>query len=434
MQYSRLISKRLVLFLCVGAAAWSLAATLSCGQKETPYEVNLLKNSSLEDVKNGMPKHWNLVNFSGIEGQQEVEFGIDGETAAEGNNSWFFRGDPGTRRWYLLTQEVEVRDITHVRLQGWMKINQVQRTPDQLPYCNFLLTFFDEQHNRFQELRIADKRSLLKHGTLPWFEENLVFRVPRGTRYVAVSCILGCDGTAWFDEVRLSVPEPLDWQTRQTKNFAFHWLPERPFPSGSVENQQRIYDHFAGRLGIGDSDVVIGYYLYPDTATIRKILSLKGYEYFSWDDRELHTINPNENHEIIHFMTDVYGVPPRAIAEGTVYWLHGAWQDQPYNELAARALAAGALPSVADLIDYNRFASIRSHLSIPAAASFVDYIVSRWGTEKLIELYTAIAGFNSYDPFSTAFKKVYGQPCEDVEQQWHLVLSRVELEEPAQEE
>jgi len=422
--------------LVVAGTAGSLAVIPSCGEKETPYDVNLLRNSSFEEVKDGMPKHWNLSGFRGLEDQQEIEYGFDDKTVAKGSNSWYFRADPGTRRFYALTQEVEVRDITHVRLEAWMQTEQVERRVEQYAQCNYLLTFFDENHNRFQELRFADKRTRLKQGTIPWFEENLVFRVPKGTRYVMVSCILGSDGTAWFDDVRLSVPQPVDWQTQGTKNFVFHWLSERPYPPGAIENQQRMFDYFAGRLGI-ESNAIVNYYLYPDTATIRKILSLKGFQYVSWDDLEFHTINPNDNHEVIHFITDVYGVPPKAIAEGTVFWLHGTWGGSPVNEYAARLLELEALPSIESLIDYNRLAAMDANQSMPAAASFVSYIIERWGTEKFIELHRAIAGVNSYSLFETAFEKVYGVPCGDVEQQWRGVLSRMDLdkpETPAQEE
>jgi hypothetical protein len=401
----------------------------SCGEKEMQYDTNLLKNGSFESIKGGLPKHWTLANFRGLEGQQEAEYGVDNSTSADGDNSWFFRGDPGTRRWYVLNQEVEVRDITHVRVSGWMQIDQVERKVDQYAQCNFLLTFYDEDHNRFQELRFADKRSRLKVGTIPWFQEDLVFRVPKGTRYVVVSCILGCDGTAWFDNVELSVPRPLDWQTQRTKNFVFYSLPERPFPTGAVESQQRLFDYFAGRLGI-ESNAEIGYYLYPDTATIRDVLSLKGHIYISYDDLEIHTINPNDNHEVIHFITDAYGVPPKAIAEGTVFWLHGVWFDKPVNELAAYYLAHNALPPVSDLIDYNKFAMLDPTISWPVAASFVTFIVDRWGTERLIELYKEVAGYNSYELFARAFEKVYGIPCQDVEEQWQLVLSNVKITDP----
>ncbi len=398
--------------------------TVSCGKKETPHDVNLLKNPSFEEVEDDLPKHWELVNFHGLAGEQEIEYGIDKSTAVEGRNSWRFRADPGTRRFYVLSQEVEVDNPSHIRLKGWIKLEDVQRRRDQYAQCNFLLTFFDQNHARFQVMRFADKRTRLRFGTELWREEDSVFRVPDGTRYVAVSCVLGMDGRAWFDDVSLSIPKPLDWQTESTKNYVFHWLRERPFPPGAIQNQQRMFDQFAARLGV-ESDVVVKYYLYPDTATIRDLLSLKGYQYISWDDQEYHTINPNDNHELIHFITDPYGTPTRAISEGTVFWLYDNWQGTPVHEVAADLLSRGQLPRIADLTTYSDFALMDYNQSVPAAASFIKFIVDGWGVERLMELYRTASGANSYAAFAAAFNKVYETPCEDVEEQWRLSLNKI---------
>lgn len=415
-------------FFVLIVAVCFIAVFSSCGKKEMQYETNLLENPSFEKVKDGIPEHWELALFRGLEGQQEVQYGIDNETAADRQNSWFFRGDPGTRLWYVLTQEVEVVDVSHVRLRGWMKLDQVERRKDQYSQCNFLLTFFDKDHNRFQVMRFADKRTRLKVGTTLWFEEDNVFRVPKGTRYIAVSCILGMDGTAWFDNVSLTVPQPSDWQAQETKNYVFHWLRERPFPPGAMQNQQKMFDQFSSRLGV-ESDVVVQYYLYPDTASIRKILSIKGHQYISWDDQEYHSIDPNDNHEVVHFITDPYGTPPRSIAEGTVFWLQGAWQGQPIQRLAAVHLANMKLPSVMDLTNYNSFAMIDPNYSIPAAASFVGFIVEKWGVDRFMALHRAVNGADNYSAFSRGFEIVYGVPCSDAENQWRSALRKVKIDE-----
>ena len=372
-----------------------------------------------------MPKHWTLDNFRGLEGQPEVQYGIDSETTSDGQNAWKFAGDPATRRWFALKQEVEVKDISHVRLEGWRQTDQVVRGREQHSHCNFALTFYDENHNRFQELRLIDKRTQFTVGTNPWFEESYIFKVPEGTRYRAVLCILACQGTAWFDDVRLFATTTMNWQTRQARNFVFHWVPERPFPEGSIENQQQLFDYYASRLKI-ESDVVVGYYLYPDTATIRKVMDISEYQYVSYTDREIHTINPNENHEIIHLMTDEYGVPSRAILEGTVFWLHGAWDGELVHAVAARHLAAGNLPSLEEMIDQTKRIELDYNVWMPAVASFIGFIVDVWGTERLLQLYGAPTGQTSYAPFARAFEMVYGKPCEEVEKEWRSVLMEFE--------
>lgn len=424
-----------------GFAALALAGVVllagGCGEteKKDRYDTNLLTNGSFEKVgKDGIPEGWTLTAFRGLPDQQEVQFKVDDSDAIEGEKSWNFKADLLTRRFYALTQEVEVEDITHVRLRGWMRIFDVARKPEQFSQCNFVLTFYDADHRRFQELRFADKRTRLAFGSRNWWEEDHVFRVPQGTRYVMFSCLLGMNGTAWYDDVSLEIPQPMDWVESRTANYVFHHLPGNPFPEGAQEQQQALFNHFCERLNL-KSDVVLKFYLYPDTASIRDALSLKGHQYVSWDDFEIHTISPIDNHELIHFITGEYGVPPRAFAEGTVFWLHDDWLGDPVDKVAAFHRAAKQLPNMADLTDYNRFSMLDVGISFPTAASFIGFIVDRWGVDKLIELYGQANGLNNFTGFSQAFEIVYGAPLADVENAWYIYLGGVDISDmpdPAQ--
>lgn len=406
-------------------------AMQSCGEDVKPLDENLLENPSFEKVDDGIPKHWTLTNFVGTKGQQEAWYGIDNTIAHDGQNSWHFRGDPGTRKWFALTQEVEIPDTRYIRIRGWMQTANIRRAGEQRLQCNFLVTFLDENRNRFEAYRFYDRRTEFVRGTNPWLEVEDIFRVPKRTRYVGVSCVLGCDGKVWFDDVELTATQPLDWESRRTKNFVFYWLPQRPFPTGSIENEQRMFDDFAAQLGL-ESEVVVDYYLYPDTATFQDIMRSKGHQRVDYNDKEIHTINPNDNHEIIHMMTDEYGKAPRMIAEGTVFWLHGEWRGRPVDELAAGLLSAGNLPTLIELTHFDHFDVVGAGLGIPAAASFVGFIVDRWGTERLLELYKTASATDSHKAFSSAFEKVYGIPSSEVEKQWHRALSQRKVEEPSE--
>jgi hypothetical protein len=397
-----------------------LAATVAgCGKGEFQYDTNLLVNGSFEEAgSDGLPKGWQLLPFRGGEGQSEVQYRIDDTVAQDGTRSWSFRADPGTQRFHLLAQEVSIPlEATHVKLTGWMQLEDVDLAKGQYSQCNFLLVFFDENHNRFQEMRVADKRTRLRTGSQLWSLEDQTFRLPKGTRFVQASCVLGMNGRAWFDNMTLSVPKPVPWEEGATKNFVFHWLPGHPMPEGSQQSQQAIFDAVAARLGV-TSDVVVQYYFYPDTTTIRSMLSLKGYQYVSWDDYEFHSINPNENHEVVHFITDPVGRPPRAIAEGTVFWLNNEYDGRPLDEAVGEVVRARRLLDVRHLIDYNLLAMEDPNVSMPSAASFVGFIVDRWGTPKLIELYAAVNGVNSYDVFAVAFENIYKVPLAEVETAW----------------
>ena len=408
---------------CVSARLTTLALVLvaaaGCGKGEFKFDTNLVANGSFEEVGGGgIPKGWQLLPFRGGEGESEVAYRIDDAVAQDGSRSWSFRADPGTRRFYMLAQEVALPDeATHIKLTGWMQVDGVDLLKDQYAQCNFLVTFFDKNHHRFQELRIADKRTRLRTGVQLWSQEDQTFRLPQGTRYVQVACVLGMNGQVWFDDVTLSVPMPVVWEEKATKNFVFHWLPGHPMPVGSPESQQAIFDAAAGRLGV-TSDAVIHYYFYPDTTTIRSMLSLKGHQYVSWDDYEFHSINPNDDHEVVHFITDPVGRPPRAIAEGTVFWLNDDWNGRPLGDVMGEIVRARAVPRLRELVDYNLLTMGDPNVTMPAAASFIGFIVDRWGTGKLIDLYAATNGVNSYDVFALAFEKVYKVKLAEVETAW----------------
>lgn len=404
---------------CAGVLIAVATLLASCGDKKMAYNTNLLVNNSFEDAgRDGIPSGWSINTFRGPEDAFASRYGMDEQVAQDGKRSFFFAADPNTKRFYRLSQEVEVRDATHVRLRGWIQADGVDVTSaDQTAQCNFLLTFYDENHHRFQEMRISDKRTRPVRGAQLWTEEDVSFRLPDGTRYVLVSCVLGMTGQAWFDNISLEVPTPVEWESSTTENFVFNWLPGSPMPAGSREAQQAIFDSIEKRLGL-QSNVVINYYFYPDTTTIRSMLSLKGYQYVSWDDVEFHSVNANDNHEVVHFMTDPVGRPPRAIAEGLVFWLHDDVDGVPVAEAMKTLVNADLMPPLKTLFDYNVFATVDPRISMPCAASFVGFLVDRFGMEQLMALFAAANGMNSYDAVAMAVNKTYGIPLAELETAW----------------
>jgi hypothetical protein len=84
------------------------------------------------------------------------------------------------------------------------------------------------------------------------------------------------------------------------------------------------------------------------------------------------------------------------------------------------------LASFNDLTSYNNFAILDGTISIPSSAAIVDYLVSRYGPQQLLELYKAANGINSYEGFAVAFEKVYGIPATQGEKEFREALSRVD--------
>ena len=401
------------------AVALTAAAVYSGCGNQPKYDTNLLKNGSFESVgSDGIPKDWKLVLFRGGPDDPEVHYGAD-TLAQDGKKPFYFQADPGTRRFYFLQQELKLVGAEHVRVRGFIQGDDVRMRPGQFAMCNLLLTFYDKDHHRFQVERQADRRTPLRPGTYPWEEQSYTFPLPEGTHYVAVSCLLGCNGQAWFDNISLEVPKPTPWETATTKNYVFHWLPGHPLPQGAVEQQQQRFDAAANILGV-HSDAVIKYYFYPDTLTIQKMNGIKSDMYISWDDYEFHTVRPADDHELIHFITDSIGRPPRSIAEGTVVWVQGHWNEYSLDQIFTMLVEQQKVANFQDLFEYNTFQRMDSNISIVTSAAFVKWFVETWGKDNLMELYRAINGMNSYLTVAKGFESVTKVPMAKAEQDFRL--------------
>lgn len=413
---------RMKTWACVAATMVLTMLGVYSGCSNTPkYDTNLLKNPSFEQIgRDGIPKDWKLVLFRGGPDDPVVRYGVD-TLAQDGKRSFYFQGDPGTRRWYFLQQELKLVGAEHVRVRGWIQGDDVRMRPEQFAMCNFLLTFYDKDHHRFQVERQADRRTPLQAGTYPWEEQSYTFPVPEGTHYVAVSCLLSMNGQAWFDNVSLEVPKPTPWETATTKNYVFHWLPGHPLPPGAEEEQQKRFDAVAQALGV-NSDVVIKYYFYPDSTTIRKMNGIKGDMYVSWDDYEFHTIRPGDDHEVVHFITDAIGRPPRSIAEGTVVWLQNHWNQYSLDDMLNMLVKEDKLTPFQDMFEYNNFQRTDPNVSIPMSAAFVKWFVERWGKDQLMELYRAVNGMNSYATVARGFESVTKEPMPKAENEFRQWL------------
>ena len=312
-----------------------------------------------------------------------------------------------------------MREATHVRLRG-VDTGRQRRHVVARPNLTLQLppTFFDEQHHRFQEMRVSDKRTRPVIGSRLW--ERGERQLPTPERHALRQGVVRArhDGQAWFDHVSLEVPAPIDWDTATTKNFVFHWLPGHPMPEGSQPSQQMLFDTFANKLGI-KSDIVINYYFYPDTTTIKKMLSLKGYQYVSWDDLEFHSINANDNHEII----PLHDRPHRAsaarvrrrhglLAAGRLQWRAG-------RGCHAQARARELRPAAAQPARVQS-AHVARPGCLPCRARLLSSVSSSTdsGAPKLLELYAAVNGMNSYEAVAMAANKVFGMPFSELETAW----------------
>jgi hypothetical protein len=416
-----------------GAALSALALSLvfaGCGgEGKTPRGKNLLENASFEEVANGIPAGWEIRSFRGMETEIPAEWGVDEKVAHDGTKSFYFQATSDARRFFVLTQSIEIKGVERLRLRGAVRTLDIRRGGNQYPQSNFALTFYDKDGSRFESTRFYDFKTQAHTGSSrEWILEDRVVRVPENTARVEFHCALGMEGKMWYDGVSLDVPPDAPWLTQESKNFTFHWLAAKPYPEGSTEFQQALFDNYCARLGIPEADrPKIDTYFYPDSATMFAMIGEKSPKKSYWDEREVHSIFPVDDHEIIHIITKPYGVLPFALTEGTAFYLMGDYRGRPVLQVAQQLQADGNLPELVGLVEQGAMVRINPEFVAPAAASFMGYLLEMYGPGKFLELHRAANAASSPPEFDKGFTEAYGFSAKQADEEWRALLRKLDF-------
>jgi hypothetical protein len=423
-------------FAATGFLLIAVILISGCGKGQTPENQNLLINPSFEEVEGNVPVGWEVKPFRGMEGMRESEFGIDTTYPFEGEKAFFFKADAVTRRFLTLSQEIEVNNVDRIRLRGAVRTLDVRREREQYSQSNLAMTFYDKDRNRFYSSRFYDKRTKPRLETTDdWIVEELIVRLPVNTAYVVVHCALGMSGTMWYDNVTLEIPTDIGWNTNETENFTFHWMTGSEYPGGSNEYQQELFDNYATRLGIPIAErPMIFHFLYPDSAALFEAIGSKAPKKSFWDSREVHSIFPVDDHEIIHILTNPYGILPFGMTEGTAFYLIGRYKDQLVQSLAYELLQDDKLPAIRSVIEPFSMRQMDPDIVIPTAATFVGFLMEFGGTQRYLEFHGAANNKRSFEEFRKAFEDVYERSIEETEAAWRQILADIQIPDSTQTE
>lgn len=419
--------------VAAGAVLSALVLSLvfaGCGDgKKTVRGKNLLKNGSFEEAANGVPVGWQVHPFRGLETDIPAEWGVDGQNAYEGKQSFYFQSVAETRRFFVLTQSVEVRGVNRLRVRGAVRTLDIRRGGAQYPQSNFALTFYGKNGSRFESTRFYDLKTQAHTGSSrEWIVEDRIFRVPDNTARVEFHCALGMEGKMWYDDVSLEVPPDIPWLTQETKNFTFHWLAAKAYPEGSMEFQQALFDNYCTRLGVPETErPKINSYFYPDSATLYATVGEKTLKKSYWDEKEVHSVFPVDDHEIVHIVTKPYGVLPFALTEGTAFYLMGDYRGRPVLQVAQQVLVDGNLPDLVALVEQSVMVRINPEFVAPAAASFIGYLLEMYGPDKFLELHRTANAASSPVEFDKGFQEAYGFTAAQAEEEWKALLRKLDF-------
>lgn len=410
-----------------------LAVTAGCGGESEPPEdlpdietnVNIVVNPGFEEWQGFKPAGWEIEHFSG-EGDNVNFFGKS-EKSATGEYSFFLRGLYNTDRWMVLTQTHPVRPGHKVVFSAAMMTENVEHEKGQEDNANIYVRFLDGDRERLNDRYYADMWTRRRTGTTGWSRNEKEIEAPEGARFVQIGLINRMTGHIYFDDVSLVIEEKLPWKTRETKFLVFHWFEERPFPGDAMEKQADFVERILDAVDVDEIDPKIGYYLYPDEETFKRILDRKKYKPAArWDRKQLHAVDTFNEHEMIHLALYDLGFPPVALAKGLVFHFRSLYHGWDLHIRTKRFLMQRRLPALHKTIHPDRWRTAQHAIVVPAWGSFVTWLIEKEGMEKFKELYKAVDHVEDEVAFTDRFADVYQRKFDVMDREWRLFLMRHE--------
>jgi hypothetical protein len=232
----------------------------------------------------------------------------------------------------------------------------------------------------------------------------------------------------WLDDTHV-------WQTLQAGNILLHWYAgDQNFAMtllDAAEQAQRLLAEDIGtRLG---RDVHL--YIYADSEDMREaVLFEAGWTGgLAYSDHAIVLIGINESnlawgldsiaHEMAHVIIGkavdhCYSALPSWLSEGLAVYAEGEL-DEASGEVLEEAITQDILFSVRSLSDGFSEHAGRAHLSYAQSYSLVDYLISTFGQQKMLELLEAFQSGYRYDH---ALHQVYGFDADGLDGLWRQTV------------
>jgi len=160
------------------------------------YGENLIKNPGFEEEENSLPADWFLFvqPQEGSYGKIDKKISHSGKNSISLNNTHLYPKEP-LNNWSQRIFVNESKD-KKIYLEGWIKTNNVSK-------AYFLLQFWQQNPTSI----IESKKTEILSRTNDWKKLNLITKIPLNTHFIVVRCVIEGIGSAWFDDLSLTLIE-----------------------------------------------------------------------------------------------------------------------------------------------------------------------------------------------------------------------------------
>lgn len=428
--------RRLTWKTSVAVAAVAVLLMAGCGGEKKDQKaseklpeietgVNLVVNPGFEIWSGSRLVGWTTTIFSG-EGNRLSYYGKS-DKAKSGGASLYLRGVFNTDKWVAMTQQFPVRPGHEIVFSADIMTENVKRNRGQEDNLCVYVQFLDGDGQRLRDKNFADEWTSKRTGTSDWKNKKKKTEVPDGARIVEIGLLNQMTGYAYFDNVELVIKDKIDWESKDSKFITYNWFERRPFPPEDMKRVSGLIEEVAKEAGIEKVESKIDYYLYPDEETFMKLLKWKRCRTLArWEKKELHDVKSFNDHEIIHLILYDLGLPPANLSTGFVWYFRAKYNDWDLSIRSKRFIMEKQIPALYKTIGTEMMRNVSHAIVVPAWASFVEYLIEKYGMDNFKLLYTATDKISEAEPFSEAFMNVYGIGFQEADRAWRLDMLRYE--------
>jgi tetratricopeptide (TPR) repeat protein len=234
-------------------------------------------------------------------------------------------------------------------------------------------------------------------------------------------------GTLGFSTSRSLLESKLG-SVYSTRSVEIYYSPESFSDSAIVwvalEHEYRR-QQAARALGVKETGTIRSY-LYPSPALKRDLIGPSATNIAKPWNHEIHlnaaSYDVSLLHELTHVIAGEFGMPLLRISnsnvmlEGLAMAVEGVWGNRTLHEHAAAMIHFDIVTSPASIVSNKKFAFQASSMSYVLAGSFVQFLIDRYGINKIQEAY----------PWSD-FEKAYGRSAEQLVREWTDFLRRIQV-------
>lgn len=211
-----------------------------------------------------------------------------------------------------------------------------------------------------------------------------------------------------------------NWIKKESKYFTFYYEKGDEISQEDIKKCEEHYQKFTGFFGI-KLDRKIKYYKYKDVDRKEKLTGFEGYGKVIPYRYEVHSVYSFHPHEVTHILSVPMGNPPALFAEGTavLFGWESGWQDKPVDFWVKKYIKENKILPIKTIYKTINFREYPEEITYPESASFLNFLIKKYGVEKFKAIYKKANDEN----MDFIFNEIYGKKLNELEKEWLIMES-----------